>query len=395
MRLTERVIDRLTPPTSGYLIAWDEDLKGFGVRVTAAGAKSFIVNYRTRDGRQRRATVGRFPATSATAARLRAQELLAGIMLGSDPVKQEQERRSEITLGELVNKYEEEHLSELSSGDEVVRYLRSDVLPCLGRNKKVSAVTRRAIKDMVKAKARRAPVASNRLLTHVKGMFAWGVDEEYIQGDPAAGIKRLGAEETPRTRFLSEEEIWKVWDALPTAKRMSNSVRSVLRLILVTGQRPGEVAGMRWDEIDTKSGWWVLPAERTKAGREHHVPLSRLALAELETRGKRDEWVFPGTAGHISRLALSHAVRRNREHFGIPAWTPHDLRRTATTHLAKLKVDRLIIKLILNHSDKSVTAAYDQHSYEDEKREALARWGHNLQQSISGEAPAKVVAIDG
>lgn len=395
MRLTERTIKRLSPPESGYVIAWDDELKGLGVRVTAAGAKSFIVNYRTRDGRQRRATVGRFPGTSATAARRRAQELLAGVTLGSDPVEEEQKRRNEMTLGGLVDLYQEKHLAKLSSGGEAARYLRSDVLPCLGSKTRASAVTRRAIRDMVRKKAAAAPVASNRLLTHVKGMFAWGVEEEHIQGDPAAGIKRVAPKERSRARFLSEEEIRRVWDALPTAGRMSSSIRSALRLILITGQRPGKVAGMRWAEIDTKNGWWHLPAERTKAGREHRVPLLGLALVELETRGEGDEWVFPGTAGHILRLALSHAVRRYQKHFGIPHWTPHDLRRTATTHLAKLKVDRLIIKLILNHSDKSVTAAYDQYSYDDEKRQALAKWDRKLQAIIGGEVPAKVVAIDG
>ena len=126
------------------------------------------------------------------------------------------------------------------------------------------------------------------------------------------------------------------------------------------------------------------------------MPLSRLALAEIERQGRGDEWVFPGPAGqHISTNALAHAVRRTRDRLGIPRWTPHDLRRTATTQLAKLGVDRFMLGLILNHADDSETAKYDRYAYEDEKRQALAKWDRKLQAIISGEAPRKVVAIDG
>ena len=396
MRLIERNIKRLSPPKSGYFIAWDDELTGLGVRVTAAGTKSFIVNYRTSVGRQRRATIGKFPAISATAARLRAQELLASVTLGSDPVKKEQERRDERTLGALVDKYQSGHLVNLSSGDEVARYLRSEFLPQLGAKTKVSAVTRWEIADLVIKKAVRAPVASNRLLTHIKGLFGWGIAQGLIKEDPAAGVRRAAPKEISRDRRLSPEEIRRVWDALASAHEVSAGVLSALRLILITAQRPGEVAGMRWDELDIPAGMWNLPAERTKARRRHEVPLSRLALAEIERQGRGDEWVFPGPAGqHISTNALAHAVRRTRDRLGIPRWTPHDLRRTATTQLAKLGVDRFMLGLILNHADDSETAKYDRYAYEDEKRQALAKWDRRLQAIISGEAPAKVVAIDG
>ena len=103
-----------------------------------------------------------------------------------------------------------------------------------------------------------------------------------------------------------------------------------------------------------------MPREKTKADRAQRVPLTSLAVAELEERPQGDEWVFPSIKGEpIKVLALSHAVRHNREHFGIPRWTPHDLRRTAASHIAALGVDRFTLARILNHADQSVTSIYD------------------------------------
>ncbi|MHC4608035.1 MAG: tyrosine-type recombinase/integrase, partial [Planctomycetota bacterium] len=150
-------------------------------------------------------------------------------------------------------------------------------------------------------------------------------------------------------------------------------------------------------ELDLKAGWWEMPRDRTKAARAQRVPLTRLALAEVKACPRGDSWVFPSFKGQALKvMALSHAVRHNREHFGIERWTPHDLRRTAASHLAALGTDRFTLARILNHADREVTGVYDRYTYDEEKRRALRKWDRRLQAIVSGEAPQedRIASID-
>ena len=396
MRLTERSIKSIPKPHTGYTLSWDDQLSGLGVRTTANGVKSFILNYRNADGWQRRATLGRFPALSATAARQRAQELLAQIHGGADPLDQQRARRGELSFGELVDAFTERHLAKMKRGHEVERILRTDAVTKFGAHTKAAAIRRRDVIELVEQKATQAPIAANRLLQAIRRLYNWAVEKDLLETNPCVMVKRP-AKEQSRDRVLSTEEIQIVWEKLPTTVRMSEAVRSALRLILITAQRPGEVVGMRWEELHLKAGWWEIPRERTKADRSHRVPLTSLALAELKTRDKADPWVFPSVKGQpLKVLALSHAVWHNRQHFGIAHWTPHDLRRTAASHLARLGVDRFTLARILNHADREVTAIYDRYSYDAEKRRALRKWDRHLQAIVSGETQRDeaVVSID-
>ena len=396
MRLTERSIKRVAKPAKDYTLTWDDQLKGLGLRTTANGVKSFIVNYRTTDGTQRRATLGRFPALSATAARQRARELLAKIHLGEDPLDQQRARRGELSFGQLVDEFAKRHLESMKRGYEVERILRTDALAGFGANTKAAAVRRRDVIELVEEKSARAPIAANRLLQAIRRLYNWAVEKDLLETNPCIMVKRP-AKEQSRDRVLFAEEIHIVWEKLPTTTRMSEAVRCALRLILITAQRPGEVVGMRWDELDFKTGWWEMPRERTKADRAQRVPLTSLAIAELKTRPEGDPWVFPSLKGQpLQVLALSHAVRHNSEYFGIAKWTPHDLRRTAASHLARLGIDRFTLARILNHADREVTGIYDRYTYDDEKRRALRKWDRCLQALISNKAEREdtVVSID-
>ncbi len=396
MRLTERSIKRIAKPAKGYTLTWDDQLKGLGLRTTANDVKSFIVNYRNADGTQRRATLGRFPALSATAARQRAQELLAKIHLGEDPLDQQRARRGELTFGQLVDEFAKRHLESMKRGYEVERILRTDALAGLGASTRAAAVWRRDVIELVEQKAARAPIAANRLLQAIRRLYNWAVEKDLLETNPCVMVKRPTKEQS-RDRVLSAEEIQIVWGKLPTTTRMSEAVRCALRLILITAQRPGEVIGMRWDELALKAGWWEMPRERTKADRVQRVPLTSLAIAELKTCPRGDLWVFPSVKDQpLQVLALSHAVRHNREHFGLARWTPHDLRRAAASHIAGLGIDRFTLARILNHADREVTGIYDRYTYDDEKRRALGKWDRRLQAIISNKAEREdaVVSID-
>lgn len=393
VRLTDHAIKTLKTPSDGAKFIYDSEVPYFGLRCMASGVKTFIYGYRNLEGRLHRVTLGRWPTLTATAARLRAREMAAQIAAGKDPYEERQERRTAETFKELVDLYCARHLSNLRTGDQTERFLRREAIPWFGQNAKAVTIKRRDIIRLVEEKAVEAPVSANRLLTAMKRLGNWAVQRDLLDVNPAAGIRRPTAEKS-RDRVLGEDEIRIFWERVPTRMRMSESVRVALRLILILGQRPGETCSMEWAELDLKRGWWELPREKTKSDRVHRVPLTALAIEQITNQPQGDRWVFPSMNGQpLKRLALSHAIRRNLEHFGLERWTPHDLRRSCASHLAAVGVDRFIIERILNHSDNTVGGIYDRYSYDDQKRRALEKWERKLRSIIGTPPAAKVVSI--
>ena len=388
MRLTEKIIRGIEPPNEDYALTWDADLAGLGLRTTAGGVKAFIYNYRTEDGRQRRATIGRWPALTATAARAHATKLRAKVETGGDPLGTKQARRGELTFADLVDEYSKRHLDKKRSGRETERYLRRYSSPAFGRLK-ASDVRRRDVIALVEDRAATAPVAANRLLSAISGAYNWGIRRDLLESNPCTLVQK--APEGSRDRVLSETEIPSFWARLDDAPRISLDMRDAMRLILLTLARPGEVTGMRWSEID--GDWWEIPGSRTKNGRSHRVPLNRMARKLLENRDRGSVLVFTSEqAAHLKRLSLSHALRHSRNHFGIPAFTPHDLRRTAASHVSALGTPRFVVERLLNHTDRSVSSIYDRYEHSKEKRQALEKWDRRLLKILSGET-AKVVEL--
>ena len=404
MRLTERTIKPIAPPPKGYSITWDDEFKGLGLRTTANGVKAFVYNFRNARGQQRRITLGKWPVITATAARIRARDHAAKVHLGQDPLAQKQAQRTAMTIKRLVDLFARGGLKDdgkkvagyvpsKKRGWELELYLRRDFLPFVGLNTIAEDVPRSDIIALLDEKAIKAPIAANRLLEAVRRLYTWGIEKELIEITPCVGLKRPG-EKKDRDRVLSEDEIDTFWHQLNSTTRMSKDVRVALRLILITAARPGEVCGMEWSELDLKRAWWEIPRERMKADRVQRVPLTGLALKQIEKQPREGRWVFPSVREQPLRvLALSHALRHNREHFGLPRFTPHDLRRTCASHLAGVGVDRFIISRVLSHADRQVTSIYDRYGYDKQKRSALNRWDRKLRAIIGEAAESKVVEI--
>jgi integrase len=391
LKLNEQVIKSAALPERGYVLLRDGELPGFALRVMASGARSFVLCY-TANGVGRRMTIGGWPAWTAAAAREHAKELRRRIDLGEDPLMEKQARRDAMTVSELAREYLERHAAKKKSGKVLAEYLRRDVLPAWGRWK-AEDVRRRDVIELVEKKADRTPVAGNMLLGVIRAMYNWAIEKDLFEQNPAARVKPP-AEKRPRERWLTEGEIRKVWTRLEAA-RMAPECRRALRLILITAQRPGEVLSMESTEVDRDADTWIIPAEKSKNGKQHTVPLSSLAL-ETIAECEPGRWLFPGwnaTGRHLSVAGLSNAAASNQAHFGIPRWTPHDLRRTAATWMVKSGVPRFIVERVLNHSDKSIGSVYDRHSYDTEKRAGLERWERELRRIIGRPAKAKVVEL--
>ena len=393
MRLTEKTIKELVPPAKGNRITYDDEVPGFGIRVTRSGARAFVLNYVV-EGRERRLTIGAWPVWSATGARRRAKELRIRIDQGEDPLGESQQRRSEPTFAEVATEYLENHAAKKKSGHADKLYLDRDVLPSWG-HLKAGDIRRRDVIRLVEAKAKATPIAGNRLLGIIRKLFGWAVERDLLATNPCLEV-RAPARENRGDRVLSEDEIYRVWHALDTAA-MASECRLAVRLMLALGQRSGEVSGMLWDEVDIERRIWSIPAGRSKNGLAHRVPLTDTALELLGQAPRWGRFVCPSSRGPgaVTVAGVSNAVKANREHFGVAKFTPHDLRRTVASQIAALGFGRVVVGKILNHVDRGVTAIYDRHGYDAEKRKALDAWDRKLQAIVGGEAPAKLVAIDG
>ena len=213
-------------------------------------------------------------------------------------------------------------------------------------------------------------------------------DRDILDINPCIGVRAPG-KETRRDRILSEAEIATFWRGLGKA-RMSDQVRLALKLQLVTAQRRGEIVEADWSEMDLGNRVWTIAAERSKNRVAHSVPLSQMALELIENIrpiSGESAWLFPSPKGGdrpITRRAVNHALNASQDVLGVDNVTTHDLRRSAASHMTALGIPRLVVGKVLNHSDRSVTAIYDRHGYDREKRQALDVWGRRLEEIISG-----------
>jgi integrase len=322
-------------------------------------------------------------------AREKAREALRGAQGGKDLAAEKIEARCAETFAELAEEYIERHASKKRSGREDVRLLKGSPhkkktgkkphVPLVTRwgTRKVKEITRRDVRDLVDDVAARAPIMANRVLALVRKMFNFGIERDWLEINPCHMVKRPAAEHQ-RDRVLNDDEVRAVWKALDDEDAV---IASVFRLRLLTAQRGGEVLGATWAEMDLAGGWWTIPAERSKNGLAHRVPLSPQAarvLKALRAVTGDSTFVFPSPKKDQACIAHAQkAIERVVERSGV-AFRGHDLRRTAASLMVGAGVPRLVVSKILNHVETGVTAVYDRHSYDLEKRAALDYWGRRL-----------------
>jgi integrase len=414
-RLTDRSIEALRPKVARYEV-WDEARRGFGVRVTPRGVKSFVWVYHF-DGRPRRLTLGTYPRLSLASAGVRlaeAKDLLAkGIDPGSRAVAERDADRRAETVEELVASYLDRYArARKRSASEDERILRKDVLSRWATRKAKDITRRDIVRLLNEIVDRGAPIQANRTLTILRRMFKFAVGQAILETSPCDQVEAPSAE-NERNRALEEDEIRLFWRALETAS-MEPNARRILRLMLVTGQRKGEVMGIHEQEIDYEKRVWVLPTSRAKNGREHLIPLSTTALRILSETGPNEAgYLFPSklTGKPYRGQSLDHATRYlfdprliskarkkpSRKAAAPPLagimerFTPHDLRRTVATRMRELGISRGDVKMVLNHVETDVTARYDRYDGLAEKRRALDSWAKRLEQIVAGEAPVENV----
>jgi integrase len=385
LKLTAITIANVKAPQQGRIEYWDATLPGFGLRVTANGAKSWTVIYRV-NGKQRRATLGGFPALSLADARDKARDVMRVAAKGDDPAAEKKAAKANL-FEEVIAEFIERHCKPRNRGwKRQESDLRREFLPHWG-GRPISSIGRRDILEVLDRIAdRTSPRRANRYLALLKKLFSWCAERGYVDASPAAVVKPPGRE-VSRDRVLSDAELVSVWHACEAA---SYPFGHMFRLLIVTGQRLGEVATMSWPNVDLEKKIWTVPGEIAKNGVPNEVPLSMFAIGILETanfrRGK-DELVFPARNGSGNSASGFSKAKRTldgalaSEGHKLAPWRLHDLRRTAASGMAMLGVQPHVIERVLNHisgSQAGVAGVYNRFGYLPEKRQALDVWADHV-----------------
>src|SRR5438270_4936795 len=283
-KLTDGFVKSVVAPAGGraHAIYYDGDVKGFGLRVTKGGARSFVLNYRAR-GIERRYTIGAYPDWKVAAAREEAKRLKRLVDQGRDPMVERHEERAAPTVNDLVDRYLAEHAPRKRerSRREDESMIAQWIKPELG-NKKVADVRHADIERLHrKITAHGTPTRANRTAALLSKMFSLGIRWEMRTDNPARGLERNSEEK--RNRYLAGDELRRLTKALTACK--DQNAANAIRLLLLTGARRGEVLAASWDQFDLEEGVWTKPSSHTKQKREHRVPLSapvRQLLAEMK-----------------------------------------------------------------------------------------------------------------
>jgi integrase len=295
-------------------------------------------------------------------------------------------RKTETTLRDLIDRYLEHHVADLrpNSQREARRYLLTTWAPL--HNRPAAALTRREVAEHLLTLKAKGPVAANRARATLHACFSWALSHDLVPLNPVTGTRQ--AAEPVRQRKLRMEELRAIWAATESPSKYN----TILRLLMLTGQRRDEVGGMRWSELDLDAALWRLPASRTKNKREHEVPLSEPAVALLRAQERRPgrDMVFGLGEGSFGAWAVNKAALDER--LSLPPWRLHDLRHAFSTHLHELGVAPHVVEACINHVSgykAGVAGRYNAAQYIPERVRAMALWADHLLEA----APAKVIPL--
>jgi integrase len=379
---TDLMLRKLTSNGQDRLEIWDARIPAFGVRVSSAGTKTFILMYRHR-GRPRRLTLGRYPVLSLADARTKATEALLTINGGADPALAEQAVDDPTYQFDAVaTSFVTRHCNvrnKASTAKETERLLNKHFVSAW-KKRDVRDIRQSHINEILDALvADDKPSEANHALGVIKTLFRWCMDRDMIAVSPCMKVKKP-AKHGSRARVLSEAELKAVWGVLEPE---GYPFGTMTKLLILTGQRRGEVTQMRWSQLDLKAKTWLIPAELSKNGREHLLPLSDHAMAVVKSVPKLDNDLLFPARGNDENVVSGFTRAKNRldKLSGVTGWTLHDLRRTTATFLGKLDTPPHVIERVLNHVSGSfagVAGVYNRHPYLDEMQKALQAWGSYL-----------------
>jgi integrase len=437
MKLTERKIEALAVEGEGKdRLIFDDAQRGLAVRVTASGGRSYLCQY-SLHGQKWRVPLGACSALSLSGAREAAAAIMGDVAKGRNPASERKEAaaaerakraRDRLTLRMLIDDWNRLHLIERrpSYAAEAVRALHvafahhldsaAEDLDRAAVVRALDALTRRRARTNAGSQ-RKGAAMTGRTAAYGRAAFAWAVKRGAVHANPFAALP-IAKGIAKRERVLTDDEIGEIWHA---AGRAAAPFGPIIRLLILTGQRRGEVAGMSWGELADDLATWTMPGERTKNGVAHVVPLStpardllRALLPEdesearrgIEDRRAKGMLALPGALGtpfagwSKTKAALDKVIANARatiEADGstspapLAPWNVHDLRRTVATGLQRFGVRLEVTEAVLNHISGSrggIAGVYQRHDWAREKRAALEAWAAHVLAVVERRAPA-------
>jgi integrase len=389
--LTAATVARIKPDPERRLEIPDRQQPGLYLVVQPSGRRAFAVRTRL-DDKPIKITLGDVDRLDLARARVLADEAVRAAKRGEDPRTKRAAARANTVVAvvdEFVARYARPRLK---VWPEVERRLKRDLVRAYG-TKPIAELTRGDLVRLLdELTARGVQQGANRLLAHTRRLLGWAVERGFVVSNVAVGIKPP-AKEVARDRVLTDPELAAVWHA---CGGLGFPFGPLFRLMIVTAQREGEVANLRMRDVDLDRAVWTLSRKQTKADRAHDVPLSGSAVEVLAALPRLHEGDLAfSTNGVTAPSGWSRAKARLDRLSGVTGWRLHDLRRTAASSMARLGHPPHVVAAVLNHSPGSlqgITAVYNRHRYDDEKRAALEAWTRHLRRVTEG-ATAEVVEL--
>jgi integrase len=400
--LTKSQIDRAMPAARPFVV-WDDELGGFGCKVHPTGKRSFVVQYRLPGNRRLfQVTLGRYGVLTVAEARHQARKVLAEARLGGDPLGKRRAASTGLTVSKLVTQYAGAMEAGTASSKRLrgrpasVGYL-SDTLLHLSRfaaeygPRPAESIGRADVRGLLDRYIGQ-PAVHRRVHGAIRRMYGWALARDLVSNAPADHIETTSP--APRERVLSITELAAVWRA---AEELEVVYADAVKLLVATGQRRGEVAGIQWGEVDLATGLWALPAERTKARRQHVLPLPGVALAVLQRRRAAcskapavDELVLPTLARDgrgIAPISGWNWLKRELDRrSGVVAWRLHDFRRSLVTICAEHGADVAVLDSMLNHASSAtrggIIGTYQRATLIEPARKVMSLWNRLLLEAI-------------
>jgi integrase len=388
--ISKRVVDAVRPAsTDTYL--WDDELSGFGLKVTPTGRKVYLVQYRLggRRGRTRRVTIGQHGELTPTGARIEAKRLLGEIALGRDPASERDNARADKSLAIVLDQFMTEHVKskrKASTAREYQRIAKLYVVPPLGR-RSIGDIKRQDIAKLHHELSSK-PYQANRTLALLSKFFNWA-EKHGLRPDgsnPCRHIEKY--RESRRERFLSEAEMARLGDALRAAERDKSATPwaiAAIRLLTFTGARLGEILTLAWEHVNEERGLLMLPDSKTGRKAVHLNPPARAVLQAIP-RLEGNPYVICGERGGRHLVNLEKPWRRIRTAAQLDDVRLHDLRHSFASVSASSGQSLVVIGKMLGHSQPATTARY-AHLADDPVKAASDEVGARIAAAMDRDQP--------
>lgn len=377
-KLTKKYVEGIKPQEGEEILAWDSELRGFGVRVFSTGRRTYFVQYRNQFGRTRRKKIGVHGSITAEQAREEAKKILGNVASGEDPSEEQKQVKQKPSFQYLADQYLEIYAKEnkrASSYEEDESMLNRVLLGRFGP-RKIEEITSHDLQTL-QHELRETPYVGNRVRALLSKMFNLAKQWGWIMVNPVEGVSKY--QEQKRERWLDEDEMGRLWAALD--KHSYHRTSFVYKLLLLTGARKGELLNSTWDQFDLEKGVWSKPSHLTKQKKNERLPLSSKALDVLlelkEKHPSTSKFLFPGKVDGRPMIEVKTFWKTVLKEAEIENFRVHDLRHTHASHLVSSGLSLSIVGKLLGHTQASTTQRY-AHLADQPLREAAELFGNML-----------------